>query len=156
MSTNRPLQRDRRADPYPWTWEIPVGAIIAAALLLILGVHVGRGLAWLLSGHGWAWPGQLDLITTLPAVLGGDAHAGLAETTAGGPGAGWVRVWVIVTELVIVVLLGVATWYGLGRWGPGRVHGVATKPETQQTLGVGRLRRIKAVVRPDLYGKERE
>lgn len=155
MPASRPLQRDRRADPYPWTWEIPVAGIILAALMLMLGVHVGRGLAWLLSGHGWAWPGQVELITSLPGVLRGDGHAGLGDSALPGPGAEWVRAGVILVELTVVVLLTAATWYGLARWGPGRVHGVATRGETQQILGERRLRKVKAVVRPDLYGKER-
>ena len=44
---------------------------------------------------------------------------------------------------------------GLRLWGSGRVQGVATREEAERLLGRSRLCRHAAIVRPDLYGKDR-
>lgn len=59
------------------------------------------------------------------------------------------------TELVGLVLLGWALKVGLDRWGPRRVRSMATRAQAEQMLGRTRLRKASAVVRPDLYGKDR-
>ncbi len=41
------------------------------------------------------------------------------------------------------------------RWGPHRIHGMASKAEAQHLLGRRRLHRVRAIIRPDLYGKDR-
>ena len=35
------MQRERRRDPYPWTWEIPV-AVALATLFVIVGGPSGK------------------------------------------------------------------------------------------------------------------
>lgn len=60
-----------------------------------------------------------------------------------------------VVELLAVIVMGVAVKYGLDRWGPGRIQGMASKTEAEQLLGVARLRKVAPVVRPDLYGGTR-
>ena len=42
------------------------------------------------------------------------------------------------------------------RWGPGRLRGMASRGEAERLLGVTRLRKVRSVVRPDLYGKNRD
>ena len=59
------------------------------------------------------------------------------------------------SELVIWVAIGFASKAGLDRWGPGRIQGMATRAEAERLLGRTRLRKVAAVVRPDLYGKAR-
>jgi len=160
------MQRDRRRDPYPWTWEVPVGATALGLLVLVAGIQLGRSAANLLAGAGWTWPetgsGASGLAspigvafwTSLPGVLGGDAGAGLPPPASGGlAGAG--LVWVSVAAIE-VVLCAVTVWGGLWvylRWGPGRMRGMATAAEAERLLGVTRLRRVAAVVRPDLHGR---
>ena len=39
------MQRSRRNDPYPFTWEIPAAIIAGVLLVLVLGVHIGRAAA---------------------------------------------------------------------------------------------------------------
>lgn len=63
------MQRERRHNPYPWTWEVPVAIACAVLLVLALGVHLGNGLAHLTSGHGWTWPANAQLFTSLPSIL---------------------------------------------------------------------------------------
>lgn len=78
-------QRSRRQDPYLWTWEIPLAVILAALFLISLGVHLGRAVASELAGCDWRFPSRVDLFSSLPAVLRGDAGAGLVDLH--GPGA---------------------------------------------------------------------
>lgn len=175
------MQRERRRDPYPWTWEPALVVGVMVVLGLACGVQVGRSLANLLAGAGWTWPDVPSSATTgpgsgtgggtggdallpapsvfggafwrsVPRVLAGDSTAGLARPPDGaaGPGALWVCV-VAVELLVIAALVWVAA-AGLRRWGPGRVRGMATRVETEQLLGVTRMRSVAAIVRPDLYG----
>ncbi|NMM25668.1 MAG: conjugal transfer protein [Phycicoccus sp.] len=149
------MQRSQRGDPYPFTWEIPAAIIASVLLVLVLGVHIGRAAANLLAGAGWGWPAQAELFRSLPGVLGGDGGAGLPGTYHEGAGRSALWTWIGVTELLLAGLLASALMIGLDRWGPQRVQGMATRAEAEQMLGRTRLRKASAVVRPDLYGKQR-
>ena len=70
-------QQSRRRDPYPWTWELPLVVVLVILMLLVCGVQLGRGIANVLAGAGWAFPTRVELFRSLPAVLRGDAAAGL-------------------------------------------------------------------------------
>ena len=147
------MQVERRQNPYPYTWEIPVGVLAAWALLLVLGVHLGRGIATWFAGAGWHWPEPTGLFTSLPAVLAGDANAGLAMGVAGSVGSGQVLGWVITVEAVLLLAgITVAAW-SLRRWGPGRLRGMATAAAAEASLGSSRLRRVRAIIRPDRYAR---
>lgn len=146
------MQQGRRANPYPFTWEVPVAVALAVVLLVILGVHLGRTLANLASGGGLSFTPRPALFTSLGGILGGNAAAGL----------GWVShpasatalwTWIGAVELMLWVGIGFALKAGLDRWGPHRIRGMATSSEAEQILGRTRLRKAAAVVRPDLYGK---
>jgi len=135
------MQQARRHNPYPLTWEIPAGICCLVGLALAFGVHLGNGLAHLAAGHGWVWPASSDLISSLPAVLTG-------------PGVDAVAMILAVEAVLAGVLLGagVAAW---GRWGPSRMKGMASPTEAEQVLGVGRLRKVAGIVRPDLHPRRR-
>jgi hypothetical protein len=149
------MQRSRRNDPYPFTWEIPAAITAGVLLVLVLGVHIGRAAANLLAGVGWSWPARDELFRSLPAILGGDGGAGLPRALHGGAGQGALWTAIGVCELLLLTLLGWAFKTGLDRWGPHRVQGMATRAQAEQMLGLPRLRKASAVVRPDLYGKQR-
>ena len=161
------MQRERRRDPYPWTWE---PAALAAAILsggLVLGVQVGRSVANLLAGSGWTWPQSAPtkgpgpsfaspvggaFWRSLPGVLSGDAGAGLARPRPPGlAGPDLLRASVAAIEVLIVAVLLWAAVRAYRRWGPGRLRGMATRIEAEATLGLTRLRKVRAIVRPDLY-----
>jgi hypothetical protein len=149
-------QQSRRHDPYPWTWEIPLGIVLVILMVLVCGVHLGRGIANVWAGAGWVLPRRVELFRSLPAVLRGDAAAGLAglNGSVASPSAVWMCV--VVTELL---LLAVGVWLSklvLDRWGPGRLRGMASRGEAERLLGVTRLRKVRSVVRPDLYRKNRD
>jgi hypothetical protein len=160
-----PMQRERRRDPYPWTWEPPAAAALGVLLVALVGIQLGRSLANLLAGAGWTWP-DLDaggglssplgtaFWTSLSGVVTGDAAAGLpgpTPTDVVGPRLLWGSI--AVTELALLAVVGWAVAYIYQRWGPGRMRGMATAEEAEKILGVTRLRNLAPIVRPDLYGK---
>ena len=137
------MQRERRHNPYPWTWEIPVGVACAVLLVLAVGVHLGNGLAHLASGHGWLWPPASQLFASLPAVLANPTD-----------GVG-VHAWIVTAELALLSALAWAAVTGWQRWGPSRLKGVATREQAEQVLGVTRLHKVAGIVRPDLHPTRR-
>lgn len=153
------MQRSRRHDPYPWTWEVPLGITFAVVMLLLLAAHVGRAAANVLAGQPWRFPPRTELFSSLPDLLRGDATAGLQALPALPPGEGagaapgllWTCM--ALSEVVALTLVLVLAVQGLRRWGPGRVKGMASPSEVERLLGRSRLRRHRAVVRPDLYGR---
>ncbi|GAA2469113.1 hypothetical protein [Terrabacter carboxydivorans] len=149
------MQQSRRSNPYPFTWEIPLMLAVTVLVLLVLGVQAGRAGANLAAGGGLSFPPRDALLTSVPGILAGDAGTGLPSGVAGRASPAAVRTWVIGTELMILVALcwaGKALWL---RWGPHRVHGMASKAEAQTLLGRRRLHRVRDIIRPDLYGKDR-
>lgn len=161
------MQHERRRDPYPWSWEIPAAIGLAVSMMVLLGIQVGRALANLVAGAGWTWPAaDTGLVSSpfgsafwssLPGVLGGDSQSGLshpAPTAFAGPGLLWTSL--VLTE---VLFLALTAWAGIRlylRWGPGRMRGMASATEAESLLGVTRLRKVAALVRPDLHGKNTE
>jgi hypothetical protein len=148
-------QQSRRHDPYPWTWEIPAGIALVILLVLVCGVHLGRGIANVLTGAGWAFPGRVDLFRSLPDVLRGDAGAGLDDLDRYMPSPATLWTWTVVTEVMLLAVCVFVLKMVLDRWGPGRMRGMASRGEAERLLGVTRLRKVRSVVRPDLYGKRR-
>ena len=148
-------QQSRRHDPYPWTWEIPVGIALVILLVLVCGVHLGRGIANVLTGAGWAFPGRVDLFRSLPDVLRGDAGAGLDDLDRYMPSPATLWTWTFVTEVMLLAVCVFVLKMVLDRWGPGRMRGMASRGEAERLLGVTRLRKVRSVVRPDLCGKRR-
>jgi hypothetical protein len=148
-------QRSRRHNPYPWTWEIPLATVLAVLVLMIFGAHLGRAIANVVAGSDWRFPNRVDLFSSLPGVLSGDAAAGLIDLD--GPVASpSIALWcVAATELILLAAALLLLKLCLDRWGPGRMSGVATAGEAERLLGVTRLRRNRRIVRPDLYRNDR-
>jgi hypothetical protein len=149
-------QWSRRQDPYPWTWEMPLAVILAVLVLISFGVHLGRAVANVLAGCDWRFPSRVDLFSSLPAVLRGDAGAGLVDHRGPGASPSSLLLCIGTTELILLAATVLLIKLGLDRWGPGRTRGVATSGEAERLLGVARLRRSRKIVRPDLYGKRRQ
>lgn len=143
-------QVDRRRDPYPYTWEVPLGVLTSWLLLAGLAAHLGRAIANWTAGAGWTWPAGKALFSSLPDLLAGNSGAGL---TLAHPGAvpGAVYGWITAVEVLVLAAMTAATWWGLRRWGPGRMKGMATAGEAEQVLGISRLRIVAGIIRPDLH-----
>ena len=47
------MQRSRRTNPYPFTWELPLVLVVAVLFLLLVGVQAGRSIANVIAGSGW-------------------------------------------------------------------------------------------------------
>ena len=145
------MQQSRRTTPYPYTWEIPLGAVLAVTLVLVMAAHAARSLALALAGAGWAWTSQAQLFTALPGILAGDSRAGLNVGPTASPGL--LYTCLVFVELLALVLIVWAVIAGMRQWGPARVRGMATRAEADTLLGLQRLRKVAPVVRPDLHGK---
>jgi hypothetical protein len=145
------LQTERRHDPYPFTWEVPVAAVLVALIVGVAGVQVGRGFAYWTAGAGWHWPTGRALLTSIPAVLTGHPTAGLQLAPTPAVGAGTVLGWVAATEAALLLSLAGAAVLALRRWGPGRMKGMATPAQAEASLGASRLRQHRHIIRPDLY-----
>lgn len=145
------LQTDRRRDPYPFTWELPLGALVATLALAAFGVQVGRAAAHWQAGAGWVWPKGRALLTSIPTVLAGHPTAGLNPAPAIPASSPAVIGWIIAVEAVLALLLFAAAIFVLRRWGPARLKGMATPAEAEAVLGLSRLHKHRHIVRPDLY-----
>ena len=158
------MQRERRRDPYPWTWEVPLAVTLATLFVLVIGIQLGRSVANLLAGAGWTWPDAdagafpspigTAFWTSLPRVLAGNAGAGLpspAPDDLAGRGLVWGSI-ALTEPTLLAATIRVGVW-AYQRWGPGRMRGMATAAEAEKLLGVTRLRKVAGIVRPDLYGK---
>ena len=148
------LQQARRTNPYPWTWEIPAAAIVAALLTMVLALHPARAIATLFAGHGLQFTPRPALFSSIPGLVTGDAAAGLT-TSSTDVTSGQLWFWIMATELVVLVIIGLMVRSAVRQWGPGRIQGMASRGESEQLLGISRLRRNAPVIRPDLYGKSR-
>ena len=146
------MQQDRLKNPHPWTYEMPLAIVLTLVLIAVLGVHTGRAVATLLAGGGWGWPPATELFSSLPGLWRGDAGAGLTN-----PGVvaepGPLRAWVLITQATNLLGCLVLAVVAYRRWGPGRLRGMASRTEAESLLGLPRLRKHRAVMRPDLYGK---
>ncbi|MDQ6782648.1 MAG: type IV secretory system conjugative DNA transfer family protein, partial [Actinomycetota bacterium] len=142
----------RRPDPLPWTWEVPVGAGLAWLSLSAAMLLAGQGTAGFVTGHGWLWPGSPRLFPALGGLLTGQVGVGV-DAPAGLPAPALVYLLAVVLELALLAL---SVWAGVRFWstvGPGRRHGMATRADAETVLGVGRLRRVRTLIRPDVYGR---
>lgn len=145
------MQRSRRTNPYPFTWEIPLALVVAVLFLLLVGVQAGRSIANVIAGSGWVFIDRAHLFSSLGGILASHADAGLPGLKhPAGPGLLWTCVSLV--ELVILTGCVITLKGGLDRWGPNRLRGMATRSEAEALLGRTRLRKHATVIRPDLYG----
>jgi type IV secretion system protein VirD4 len=142
----------RRPDPLPWSWEVPAGAAVAWLSLAAGTLLAAQGAAGFLTGQGWLWPSSPRLFPALGGLLTGQVGVGV-DAPAGLPSTPLVYALALGLELA---LLAVSVWSAVRFWttvGPGRRYGMATRADAETILGVGRLRRVRTLIRPDLYGR---
>ena len=91
----------------------------------------------------------------MPALVGlmtGHVGAGLSAE-AEGLAPALVYGLAAAVELTLLVATVAAVVWVWTTYGPGRRMGMATRTEAGVALGVGRLRRVRKLIRPDLYGR---
>lgn len=144
------MQRERVQDQYPWTWEIPLTILCGMLVMGVAVCQLGRAFANLFAGGGWLWPTPDKLVTSIPALLAGDAAAGLPGVQhAASSAALWG--WLSLVGLLTITASSIACVWAWRQWGPGRMRGMATITEAHELLGEDRLWKVRQVVRPDLY-----
>jgi hypothetical protein len=153
MSTER-SRRDRFAtNPVPWTWEIPVAMILAGLFVVLITPLVVQGLVgWLAAGE-FAWPTN-QLPDAYAALCHGRFGAGLRRSLAVEMPPNSVM-WLL-TVLGEALVLGAAVVVGprmRDLTGANSRHGLATAAQAAEALGLPRLRKGAAVIRPDLYAR---
>jgi hypothetical protein len=145
----------RRRDPVGYTpgWEVAIAVIAGGGLVIALAALLGLALAALLFGGGWVWPhGTSTIGSVLRGLFTGHPGHGLQPLEAKRvPAAAAMYVCVGVLELVFIAAL---VWVGVLIVRRFRNDGMATRWEAQQALGKGRLHDVKAIIRPDLYGRD--
>lgn len=147
--------QSRRTDVLPLTSEVP--AVIALTWLLAgaLALPVGQGLAYLVVGRSFAWPGQ-KVGESIFGLLSGEPGRGLPGTIANQmPPIPLVYCGVAVVELVlaVVAISGLAWWSRTA--GPAAEFGLASSREVEAVLGRRALRRRRTTIRPDLGASSR-
>lgn len=143
-------QRERRRNPYPWTWEPTAGVLTVLGLVVLVGLQTGRTLANGAATGRWRIAPVDTWATTVPALLAGDAAAGLEsqpDVTAP-PVVLWTLTGLV--ELLLLALTVLALRWGWRRWSPWRPHGFADPGDVERVLGLQRLRRTAHLIRPDL------
>ena len=140
----------RRSDPVPWSWEVPLAVALAWLCTAAWALLAGQGLAGLVTGRGWLWPESAMMMPALVGLMTGHVGAGLSAEAEGlAPALVYgLAAAVELTLLVATVATGVWVWT---TYGPSRRMGMATRTEAGFALGMGRLRRIRKLIRPDLY-----
>jgi len=129
--------------------------VLMVLLVLVCGVHLGRAIANVPAGAGWAFPGGIELFRSLPEVLRGDAGAGLTGLSGHAPSPIILSVCVVACELMLIAVYAFLLRVVLARWGPLRMKGMASSGEAERLFGITRLRKVRAVVRPDLHRNRR-
>lgn len=153
MSMER-SRRDRFAtSTVPLTWEMPVAVILAGLFFILITPLVVQGLVGSLAVGEFAWPTK-HLLDAYGGLIHGHFGAGLRRSLVAElpPDA---VMWVL-TILGEVLVLGAALIVGL--WmrdltGTNSRHGLATATQAAEALGLPRLRRSAAMIRPDLYAR---
>jgi hypothetical protein len=147
--------QSRRTDVFPTTWEIPVGIALIWLISAFLALPAGQGLAFILGGDGFVWPGA-ELGTSLLGLLAGDPGRGLSPEfrTAVPP-----TVLVYAAAAAVELALATAVVIGFSWWwravGPLAQFGMATKHEVVAVLGRSQLMRRRTTIRPDLVERGR-
>ena len=76
------MQRERVQDQYPWTWEIPLAVVCGLLVVAVAACQLGRSVANWFAGAGWLWPAPDKLVTSIPALLAGDAAEACAPLSS--------------------------------------------------------------------------
>lgn len=143
-------RRDRFTNIAPSAGEFTVAVLLAGLFFFLITPLIVQGVvSWATSGD-FALPNE-QLLEAYGGLLHGHFGAGLPPGVADALPAPAVM-WVL-TVLGEVLVLGAAVvvMWMRNLTGTSTRHGLATPTQAAEALGVPRLRRSAAVIRPDLY-----
>lgn len=148
-------RRDRFTTRVPLTWEIPVAVLVGLGFFVLVTPLVVQGVvAWATSGE-FAWPDR-QLLDAYGGLLHGHFGVGLGRATADRlPSDAVMWVLAVLGEAVVLYAAVVVGLWLRDMAGHSPRHGLATATQAAQALGLPRLRKTAAVIRPDLYGHRR-
>lgn len=150
------MERSRRArftNTAPTQGEFTVALLLAGIFFLLLTPLVVQALvAWMTAGV-FALPNG-HLLQAYGGLLRGHYGVGLTGHVAGAlpPNPAMWTLTVLGEVLVIGSLVVVGMWMK-DLTGAGSRHGLATPTQAAEALGIPRLRKSAAVIRPDLYAR---
>jgi hypothetical protein len=151
----------RRRDPQPVgrPGELALLAIAGGLVLIAGAALVGLGAASTLFGGGWVWPPAGSTLNhTLGGMLTGHPGRGLPPRLAARVPSPFVVYAVVAVAELLLLVMAILVERRLAsylRLGDARA-GMASRAEAAAALGVGQLRRARAIIRPDLYGTRRD
>jgi hypothetical protein len=145
----------RRTDVFPTTWEIPAGIGLIWLLGSVLALPAGQGVAFVVLGHDFVWPGP-ELGHSLGGLLTGEPGRGLAPPQrANLPPGSLVYLAVVVVEIALTSVAFVALAWWSRTVGPTAQFGMAARHEVSSVLGRGQLIDRGKTIRPDLASRRR-
>lgn len=151
------MERSRRdrfsTHRVPLTWEVPTAVLLATLFCGLCTPLVVQGVVGLATTGEWAWPTD-HLIEAYAGLLQGHFGHGLPHGLAAALPPD--RVMWALTVIGEVLVLGAVVVVGF--WlrelaGADSRHGLAASSQAAEALGLPRLRKTAAVVRPDLYAR---
>ena len=153
MSMERSRRERFRNQPIPLTWEVPLLVCVVGLFLALITPLVVQGMTCVLLGGSFAWP-----VGELPAALLGLARggfgAGLPATVATElPPDSVMWAATLIGEIVVLGSLWILVFWVRELLGIGGNRGLASSAQAAGALGVKRLRKRAAVIRPDLYAR---
>lgn len=152
MSMER-SRRDRFTNKAPSAGEFAIALLLVGVFVVVLTPLVVQGVVgWATSGR-FAWPNQ-HLLDAYGGLLRGHFGTGLNPRTADHLPADAVM-WVLVAvgEAVAIGATVVVALWMRDATGASSRHGLATATQAAEALGLPRLRKSAAVIRPDLYAR---
>ena len=143
-----------RTDPLPLSWEVPTTIALCWVISSLAALPFGQGVSALTVHGSFLWPNH-DLVASIGGLLTGDPGAGIRRGLARGlPSRVLVYTAVVFVEAVNATLWSAAAYLWWRHGGPGTQWGMATRAEARQVLGTGNLRSRRALLRPDLFGRD--
>jgi len=151
------MERSRRerfgSQPPPMTWEPPLLVCLLGGFLVVMTPLLVQALVGLLLAGDFAWPtGHISaaLAGLARGRFGGGLEPALASALLPDP-VMWAAT--AVAEMLVLGSLVVFVLWARELLGVGSRRGLATSAQAAEALGVRRLRKNAAVVRPDLYAR---
>jgi len=151
------MERSRRdrftTNRVPLTWEIPAAVIFAGLFFILVTPMVVQGLVAFVTAGEFEWPSE-HLLDAYAGLLHGHFGEGLRRDVAAAlPPDGVMWLLTILGEVLVLGAAVVVVLWMRDMTGTNSRHGLATATQAAEALGLPRLRKSAAVIRPDLYAR---